>query len=202
MRAPDQLRVPASRPPATQSIPVTSSLSAAIQPRSRLLVLPETRATRLAAQGASWPVPAKAFSRSKRPDGVILTSAARMTCNRARRTAGQRVVGRPKIQQADISHLPTAAGGGDPFVPVHVGFGRLRPKTGAVMAHGWSRDPCMAGTKRNAARDRARASCLDPNCTCRMQDLQRYEEIAWRQTPALNALHRIFAKWNRCCHNG
>ena len=51
----------------------------------------------------------------------------------------------------------------------------------------------MAGTKRNAARDRG-GPCLDPNGTCRMQDIQMYEEIAREADASIERIARIFAE--------
>ena len=51
----------------------------------------------------------------------------------------------------------------------------------------------MAGTKRNAARDRG-GPCLDPNCTCRMRDIQLYEEIAREADASIERITRIFAE--------
>ena len=51
----------------------------------------------------------------------------------------------------------------------------------------------MAGTKRNAARDRG-GPCLDPNCTCCMQDIQLYEEIAREADASIGRIARIFAE--------
>ena len=51
----------------------------------------------------------------------------------------------------------------------------------------------MAGTKRNAALDRG-GPCLDPNCTCCMQDIQLYEEIAREADASIGRIARIFAE--------
>ena len=36
--------------------------------------------------------------------------------------------------------------------------------------------------------------CLDPNCTCRMHDIQRYEEIAREVDASIERIARIFAE--------
>ena len=51
----------------------------------------------------------------------------------------------------------------------------------------------MAGTKRNAARNRG-GPCLDPNCTRHMQDIQLYEEIAREADASIERITRIFAE--------
>ena len=51
----------------------------------------------------------------------------------------------------------------------------------------------MAGTERNAARDRG-GPCLDPNCACCAQGERLYVEVAREADASIGRIARIFAE--------
>ena len=53
--------------------------------------------------------------------------------------------------------------------------------------HAW---PRQNGTLRGTGA----GPCLDPNCACRMQDIQLYEEIAREADASIERIARIFAE--------
>ena len=63
--------------------------------------------------------------------------------------------------------------------------------------NGWFAVSLHCTVRRRWSFDSARGRggpCLDPNCTCRMQDIQRYEEIAREADASIERIARIFAE--------